>query len=118
MSGLLIIRGTTLATAASVVREGTDEVLASAANPVVVVGESNMFRGVEVMLGIGNLTVEVTLSGADRLALIELLLGHRLAEPKVCSCGKHSLDEPWLHIQEAKPGRITESEARALDGNR
>jgi len=90
MTDLLVIKGTTLATAASVVRESSGEVVSAAANPVIVIGEGSMARGAEVNIGIGNLTVELTLSGADRLSLVELLLGHR----------------------------ITESEARALDGNR
>jgi hypothetical protein len=90
MSPLVIEKSTTLATAASVIRENTGTVLAAAANPVITIEPGSMRRGAEVSLTIGNLTVEVTLSGADRLSLVEMLLGRR----------------------------ITESEARALDGNR
>lgn len=87
---LVIDKATTLATAASVIRESSGTVLAAAANPVITIEPGSMFRGAEVTLGVGNLTVEVTLSGADRLSLVEMLLGHR----------------------------ISESEARALDGDR
>jgi len=88
MSPLVIAKGTTLATAASIV--WGREPVAVAANPTIVVEPNDLFRGVELTLSVGTHTVEVTLSGADRLALVELLLGRH----------------------------ITESEARALDGNR
>lgn len=77
---VLIVPGTTLATAVSVIRENSGEVLSAAANPVIEVAPGSMARGVEVTLHVGNLSVEVTLSGADRLALVELLLGRRLSE--------------------------------------
>jgi hypothetical protein len=90
VSPLVIDKGTTLATAASVIRESSGEVLSAAANPLITIEPGSMFRGAEVTVQVGNLTVEVTLSGADRLSLVEILLGRR----------------------------ITESEARALDGDR
>ena len=77
---VLIVPGTTLATAVSVIRESSGEVLSAAANPVIEVEPGSMARGVELTLHVGNLSVEVTLSGADRLALVELLLGRRLSE--------------------------------------
>lgn len=88
MSPLIIEKGTTLATSASIVW-GTEPV-AVAANPVITIEPSDIIRGVELTIAVGGHTVEVTLSGADRLSLVEMLLGRR----------------------------ITESEARALDGNR
>lgn len=76
---VLIVPGTTLATAVSIVSNGGG-VMASAANPLIEVEPGSMARGVEVTLHVGIYDVEVTLSGADRLALVELLLGRRLSE--------------------------------------
>jgi len=77
---VLIVPGTTLATAVSIVHTNNDAVVASAANPVIEVAPGSMARGVEVTFHVGVFDVEVTLSGADRLALVELLLGRRLTE--------------------------------------
>ena len=75
---VLIVPGTTLATAVSIV--WGREPVAVAANPVITVEPNDLARGAELTFEVGTHTVEVTLSGADRLALVELLLGRRLSE--------------------------------------